>query len=154
MALSTNKMIEELNELIRMDHDAIGAYQEAIDDIKEEGIRQQLILYRADHERHITELSAIVLRFGGTPPTGPDLTGAVRKTMTQVAGVGGTELLLKAMKSNEKALNESYAHHAQMDWPTDVLEVIERNFGDEQRHLAYIADALHRRLWEGAGAHP
>ena len=61
MALSIDKQIEELNELIRFDFDAIGAYNSAINDIKEMQIRDPLIQFRGDHERHVQNLSAIVI---------------------------------------------------------------------------------------------
>src|SRR5262245_39237403 len=101
MALSTETIIEELSELSRYEHDAIGAYTAAIDDVKEMQIRDPLIQFRGDHERHVQELSAIVRQLGGQPPHSTGLKGTLRKTMTKVAGLGGTELTLKAMKSNE-----------------------------------------------------
>jgi uncharacterized protein (TIGR02284 family) len=155
MALSSDKIIEELNELIRYDFDAVGAYNSAINDIKEIPVRDPLIQFRGDHERHIQDLSAIVVRIGGKPVDAPGLKGVVRKTMTKVAGLGGTELTLKAMKSNEEVLNKTYAHHLTLDFPDDIKEVIRRNYGDEQRHLAWVEQALENRVWEsGVGATP
>jgi uncharacterized protein (TIGR02284 family) len=155
MALSTDKQIEELNELIRFDFDAIGAYDSAINDIKEMTVRDPLIQFRADHERHVMNLSEIVRRLGGTPVEHPGLKGIIRKTMTRVAGLGGTEATLKAMRSNEELLNKTYAHHLGLDFPEDIKTVIRQNYGDEQRHLAWIDQALQNRLWEaGVGAHP
>ena len=152
MALSTDKMIEELGELIRYDYDAIGAYNEAIDNIEALEVREPLIQFRGDHERHVQNLSAIVRRLGGEPPESPGLKGIVRKTMTKVAGLGGVELTLKAMKSNEEVLNKTYAHHLSLDFPDDIKETIRANYGDEQRHLAFIEQALRDRIWEGPGA--
>jgi uncharacterized protein (TIGR02284 family) len=155
MALSNEKIIEELNELIRFDFDAVGAYNSAINDIKEVPVRDPLVQFRGDHERHITDLSAIVRRIGGNPVDAPGLKGVVRKTMTKVAGLGGTELTLKAMRSNEEVLNKAYAHHLTLDFPDDIKEVIRRNYGDEQRHLAWVESALQNRIWEsGVGAQP
>jgi uncharacterized protein (TIGR02284 family) len=155
MALSTEKIIEELNELIRYDHDAVGAYNSAINDIKEIPVRDPLIQFRGDHERHIVDLSAIVRQLGGDPVEAPGLKGVIRKTMTKAAGLGGTELTLKAMRSNEEVLNKTYAHHLTLDFPDDIKAVIRRNYGDEQRHLAWVEQALQNRIWEsGVGAVP
>jgi uncharacterized protein (TIGR02284 family) len=155
MALTIDKQIEELNELIRFDFDAIGAYNSAIDDIKELAVREPLIRFRGDHERHVQNLSLIVSRLGGKPVTGPDIKGIVRKTMTKVAGLGGVELTLKAMKSNEEVLNKTYAHHLSLDWPDDVKQIIRSNYADEQRHLAWVVEALQTKMWEVASdAHP
>ncbi len=154
MALSTDKMIEELNELIRFDYDAIGAYNEAIDHVHEMHVKDPLTRFRGDHERHVTELSAIVTRLGGKPVEKPGVKGIVRKTMTKIAGMMGTEPVLKAMKSNEEVLNKTYAHHASLDFPRDILDVIKRNFSDEQRHLAWVEQAINTRIWEQHPAHP
>ena len=156
MVLSVEKQIEELNELIRFDFDAIGAYNTAIADIKEIEVRDPLIQFRGDHERHVQNLSAIVQRLGGKPVEHPGVKGVVRKTMTKVAGLGGTELILKAMRSNEEVLNKTYSHHlSKFEWPDDIRETIRANYNDEQRHLAWVEQALQTRLWEtGPVAHP
>jgi uncharacterized protein (TIGR02284 family) len=155
MALSIDKQIEELNELIRFDFDVIGAYDSAINDIKEAAVREPLVQFRGDHQRHVQNLTAIVQRLGGTPVDAPGFKGMVRKTMTKAAGLGGTELTLKAMRSNEEVLNKTYAHHLSLDFPDDVKQVIRANYGDEQRHLAWVEQALQSRLWEtGVSAHP
>jgi uncharacterized protein (TIGR02284 family) len=153
MAMNTAKIIEELNELIRYDFDAIGAYNTAITDIQELAAREPLKEFRADHERHVLELSAIVRGLGGEAAESPDIKGIVRKTMTKVAGLGGTEGTLKAMRSNEEVLNKTYAHHFGLDFPADIKEVIRRNYADEQRHLAWVESAIQSRIWEtSAGA--
>jgi Domain of unknown function (DUF2383) len=155
MELSTDKVIEELNELIRYDYDAVGAYDAAIAGIHELAARDPLIQFRADHERHIVELSAIVRRLGATPVDKPDFKGVARKTMTKVAGIGGTELILKAMQSNERVLVKAYMHHQSLDFPADIAQLVHANFLDEERHLAWVESALHTRIWEtGVSIHP
>src|SRR5215475_8737245 len=101
MAITTDKLIEELSDLIRFDHDAIGAYDEAIEKIDQTEIRTQLQQFRADHERHVVELSAIVRQHGGSPPVKPGARGIIRKTMTKIAGLMGVEATMQAMRSNE-----------------------------------------------------
>jgi uncharacterized protein (TIGR02284 family) len=156
MVPTTEKTIEELNELIHYDYDAVGAYTAAINDIKENNIRDPLIQFRGDHERHIVDLSAVVRRLGGKPAERPDIKGFVRKTMTRVAGLGGTELILKAMRSNEEVLNKAYAHHLEkFEFTADIMELLRKNYADEQRHLAWVEQAILNRLWEAtSGAHP
>jgi hypothetical protein len=148
MTLSNDKIIEELNELIRFDYDAVGAYDTAISGIHELAARDPLVQFRADHERHIVELSAFVRNLGAKPADKPDLKGFARKTMTKVAELGGTELILKAMLSNERALVKAYMHHQSFDFPTEIAQLIHKNFKDEERHFAWVESALHTRIWE------
>jgi rubrerythrin len=82
------------------------------------------------------------------------LKGIVRKTMTKIAGLIGEEIILKAMKSNEEALNKAYNHHVSLDFPADILDLIKRNYEDEKRHLQWVEQALRTRLWEQPAAHP
>jgi hypothetical protein len=65
-----------------------------------------------------------------------------------VAGLGGTELTLKAMRSNEEVLNKQYGDRIKKAFPGEILDLINRNYADEQRHLAWVMDALRSRFWE------
>jgi uncharacterized protein (TIGR02284 family) len=154
MALPTDKIIEECNDLIRFDYDAIGAYNEAIDAIDDPSIKSPLIEFRSDHERHVLDLSSIVRRLGGEPASRPGARGVVRKTLTKVAGLVGPEATLRAMKSNEEMLNKQYGNRSKLDFPADVLAIVTRNYQDEQRHLRWVEEALKNRLWEQRPAHP
>jgi uncharacterized protein (TIGR02284 family) len=149
--LGHDKIIEELNEVLQIDIDAVGAYQEAIDSISEMEIKRQLVEFQGDHQRHVADLGAIIQRLGGKAEKSIDVKGALRKTMTKVAGLVGTETVLRAMLSNEKATNDVYAKHVEKPFPDDILVVLRRNFGDEQRHYAWIDMALRQRLWEATG---
>ncbi len=146
--LANDKVIQECNDLIRFDYDAIGAYDEAIDKIDDPAIKAQLMQFRGDHERHIADLSPFVIRLGGSPPGRPGARGVIRKTMTKIAGLMGIETVLQAMKSNEEVLNKQYGNRANQAFPADVLEVIQRNYADEQRHLAWVVQVLASRAWE------
>jgi hypothetical protein len=153
MVLSHDKIVEELNELIRFDYDAVGAYDTAIAGINEPPARDPLVGFRADHERHIIELSAIVRRLGAEPVDKPDLKGFARKAMTKVAELGGTEMILKAMHSNERMLVKAYMHHQSLDFPIEIAQLLHKNFLDEERHFAWVESALQSRIWE-MGASP
>jgi uncharacterized protein (TIGR02284 family) len=156
MPLSNEKQIEELNDLIRLDHAAVGVYSEAVDALESTApLRDPLSRFRGDHERHIVELSQAVRRLGGKPADHSDtLIGGARKLMTKIAGLIGAETVLKAMKSNEEAINHAYLKRVSMEFPADTLELIQRNYGDEKRHLEWVEQALRTRLWESATAHP
>jgi uncharacterized protein (TIGR02284 family) len=156
MAADHKRVIEECCDLIRFDYDAIGAYDEAIQALHEEVVRGPLTQFRADHQRHVVDLSAIVKRLGGDPPQHPGVRGVLRKTLTKMAGLLGAESVLRAMISNEEMVNKQYAKRAELTlFPDEVIQVIKKNFADEQRHLAWMQQALRERAWEkqpGAGA--
>ena len=148
-------VIKELNNLIQLDIDAIGAYEQAIDNVAELDVKSELTAFKADHTRHVSELSAEVRRLGGQPTERKkDVKGFLIQGFTAIRSATGTEGALKAMQSNEKLTNKNYGNAVQMNFPVDVMQVVERGFRDEQRHLAWIESALQRRVWEGAPTQP
>jgi uncharacterized protein (TIGR02284 family) len=153
-AMDPSQTIEKLNDLIGLDYDAVGAYDAAIHRIDVESIRARLAEFREDHRRHIRDLSAQVRQLGGTPREHADAKGFILKGFTAVTSMMGNEAALRAMQGNEKLTNSSYGNALRENWPESVRHIIERNHHDEQRHLAYIEDALRNRIWETGGVHP
>lgn len=151
--MDPSQIIDKLNELIRLDHDAVGAYDAAIHRLDVESIRARLREFQDDHRRHIAELSALVRNHGGVPVERPDAKGFILKGFTAITSMMGNEAALRAMQGNEKLTNTSYGNALRENWPPEFRDVIERNYRDEQRHLAYIEDALRNRIWEQGGAH-
>lgn len=154
MAQDIHKMIDRLNDLIALDRDAVGAYEAAIERIKTESIRARLRAFQADHERHIRDLSDVVVRFGGKARERPDLKGFAIKGFTAVTSMMGDQAALQAMRGNEVLTNRTYKAALEAPWPDDVRGLIERNFNDEQRHLAAIEKDLRDHAWESEAAHP
>lgn len=146
------RMIERLNDLIALDYDAVGAYSAAIDRIEAESLRMSLREFQNDHLRHIQDLSRAVLSMGGTPRQKPDVKGFFLKGFTAITSMMGNEAALKAMQGNEKLTNRTYEQALKESWTEEVHAIIERNFRDEQRHLAFIENALRLRTWEQPGA--
>ncbi len=148
--ITQDKIIEELNEVLQIDIDAVGAYTSAINSCDNSEIKLNLGQFRADHERHITDLKALIQRMGGKPVEKPDVKGMLQRGFTKVAGLVGEESTLRAMLQNEKTTNNVYAKHVQKSFPPDILDVLRRNYADEQRHYSWIDNALRTRLWEHA----
>ena len=152
--LDLNRMIERLNALIALDYDAVGAYEAAINRIDVESLRMSLRGFQQDHERHIQELSRVVTQLGGTPRQRPDAMGFILKGFTTVTSMMGNEAALQAMRGNETLTNRTYRMALDEEWSDEARAIIERNFQDEQRHLAFIENALRNRIWEQTPVQP
>ncbi|MFE8604607.1 PA2169 family four-helix-bundle protein [Archangium violaceum] len=153
-AMDLNKMIDRLNNLIALDIDAVGAYEAAINRIDVESLRMSLREFQQDHERHIQDLTRVVVSLGGTPRTKPDVKGFILKGFTAVTSMMGNEAALQAMRGNEMLTNRTYQAALEVEWGNEARAIIERNYSDEQRHLAFIENALRTRLWEQTPAQP
>lgn len=148
------KLIAKLNELIALDIDATNAYEAAINRMTAPQLKQQLLEFKGDHERHTQELTAAVVKFGGEPRTRPDVKGFFLKGFTAITSMMGDEAALQAMRGNETLTNKKYKDALGENWSEDLRALIEKNYSDEQRHMAFIVDALRNRLWEQTAAHP
>lgn len=147
--LTQTELIAELNDLLQLDHDAVQAYTVAIDALRSEELRADLLRYRGDHERHIRDLTASIREHGGTPIELPHLPTGVFKLAVQQAGTaGGDREVLLAFKSNEGQVRNKYRRAAEGEHPQDVAELLRRNAADEETHYRWVTGALERM---GAG---
>jgi hypothetical protein len=143
--------VDKLRSLAQLDVDAVGAYDAAISRIKEPLVRERLNEFRVDHVRHVQELNAFILRYGGEPvELRPDLKGAAMKSLTAMTSMMGTEAALVAMLGNEEFTNRAYALALNFQWPPEVRGLIQKNRRDEERHGTWIREAVRTRPWVGA----
>lgn len=143
------ELVALLNDLLQLDHDAVGAYTLAIEQLENEEHAQDLIRFRGDHQRHIADLTRLVRMHGGTPTEMPHMPSGAFKLVTQAVGTaGGDRELLLAFKSNEGQVRDKYARAAEGSHPPDVAEVLNRGAADEEKHYRWVAEALDRM---GAG---
>lgn len=144
MASSQEAVIKKLIALAQLDVDAVLAYEQALKNIDdgETAILEALESFKADHVRHIDDLSEVVRGLGETPPEfSRDLKGLVIEGMTALMSKVGTRSALLAMTQNEMLTNSSYKAALEMEMPRAAKLVIERNYADEQRHIAVIKQA-------------
>jgi hemerythrin superfamily protein len=138
----------KIRSLIQLDIDATHAYQHAIDKTEHRVVRDQLILFQKDHERHVRELSAKLVRMGEKAPDSPDLKGYLIEGFTGLRSSTGTKGALKAMQTNEKLTNRKYEEAAKEDFPPEIRSLIESNRQDEAKHLRYVEQMLAEKVWE------
>jgi rubrerythrin len=141
--MTRDEILNQLEKLIQLDVDATHAYDQAIKNVDEQVIKDKLLLFQGDHRRHIDLLSAKVLELGGTPPElASDFKGFFISGFTALRSLTGTKGALEAMETNEKLTTSKYQDAAQLVWPTDITSVIQSNLADEQRHLAFVREAI------------
>lgn len=146
---------ERLGDLAQLDIDAARAYSQALEEITDSAIHETISNFKADHHRHIADLSQAIRGLGGTPPTiNPDLKGFLLEQFTNIRSQSGTEGALKAMQTNEKLTNKKYGDARGWDLAPDHHALIEKNYADEHRHLTYIETVLSTRAWEHPEARP
>jgi uncharacterized protein (TIGR02284 family) len=143
MTKNPKVLARQLNSLIELDFDAVEAYQAAIDRLNEPTDQAKLRQFMGDHERHITDLGPLVLELGGVPAQKADVRKILAKGKVILAGIAGDRAILAAMRSNEETSTRTYRKASgEEGLPSHVRAILERNFADEQRHLAWIEERL------------
>jgi rubrerythrin len=143
-------LIAELNDLLQLDYDAIGAYTLAISALRDRNLRNTLIGFRKDHERHIAELVELIRARGGIPLRMPHFPTGIFKLLVQAAGsvggfAGGDRAVLLAFVANETQARDKYRRHANAsDHPGNITAILERAARDEETHHRWAWDALGR----------
>lgn len=139
-----SRLIDTLKNLIELDFDAINAYQAAIDRLDSPIFKTAMREFMADHERHIQELTGVVLDMGDAPPTKGDLKSILTKGKVLIGQITGDAGILSAMHSNEEDTNTAYERSLSRDdvIPPNIFTILARALEDERRHKAWIERAL------------
>lgn len=154
-AASDTEVLEGLNDLLQLDHDAIGAYEIAIEKLENRDHAEQIRGFKAEHERHIRDLNQMIQGLGGTPVNEPHATGPFKQAMQSLGALGGDRGILLAWRTNELQVRTKYDSYASKanSWPAEVKLLVDQNALDEERHYQWAVDTL-QRMGVGSGEGP
>jgi uncharacterized protein (TIGR02284 family) len=143
---SNAEVIEGLNDLIQLDHDAIGSYEIAIQKLEDRDYADQIAGFKRDHERHIQELNQLVAGLGGTPVNEPHATGPLKQALQSLGALAGDKGILVAWRTNELQVRTKYDSYASKatSWPSHVKRAVDQNALDEERHFDWVTQVLNR----------
>lgn len=143
-SIPVEEVLKGLNDLLQLDHDAIGAYRVAIDKLENRDWAMQISGYLTDHERHVRELTEAIVGLGGSPVNEPHATGPFKEALQSLGAVGGDRGLLMAWRANELQVRSKYDRYASkaVFWPDRVKSLIDRNALDEERHYRWVVGVL------------
>jgi Domain of unknown function (DUF2383) len=138
------EVIEGLNDLLQLDHDAIGAYEIAVEQLENQEHALQIEGFKRDHERHIRALNDLILELGGSPTNEPHATGPLKQAIQRIGASGGDNGLLAAWRTNELQVMTKYDRYAQkaVFWSPGVKRLIDEHALDEERHYAWVVDLM------------
>jgi hypothetical protein len=139
---ATAEILEGLNDLLQLDHDAVGAYQIAMEKLHDRDHADQIAGFRRDHERHIRELNELIADLGGTPKNHPHATGPFKLALQSLGGLAGDKGVLMAFRTNELQVRSKYDSYAQQ------VRLVRL----QGQPLAHQHQARDRRLRAGRGA--
>lgn len=141
---ATSAVLEGLNDLLQLDHDAIAAYEIAMEKVENPDWADQIAGFMLDHERHVRQLNEVILELGGTPRNEPHLTGPFKEALQSLGALGGDRGLIVAFRANELQARRKYDRYASKAnrWPPNVKLVVDGNALDEERHFQWASEVL------------
>jgi rubrerythrin len=141
---ATAEILEGLNDLLQLDHDAVGAYEIAMEKLNDRDHADQIAGFRRDHERHIRELNELIADLGGEPKNQPHATGPFKLALQSLGGLAGDRGVLMAFRTNELAVRTKYDAYAARanHWPTNIKRIIDGCALDEERHYRWVSEVL------------
>ncbi|MES1933201.1 hypothetical protein T35B1_11357 [Salinisphaera shabanensis T35B1] len=127
--------------LIRLDYDAIDAYDAAIERLEDTRAQEALASFRKDHERHISDLTPHLRDMGGDVPTGSGPKSLLTQGKVKFANIGGDSAILTAMATNEVETESAYrTASARTDIDDRLRAKLEKAMADEARHKQWMKE--------------
>ena len=136
------RVCDLLNDLIKLDYDAIEAYEAAVKRTDDQTIRNRLMEFLQDHQRHTQNLGEEVRRLGGTPADGAGMMRMLTEGSVLLGAFMEDRGVLKAMSKNEAVTNRAYEKALDKLGSHPAAAVVQQNRDDERRHKAWIDQKL------------
>jgi uncharacterized protein (TIGR02284 family) len=143
MVGTESELVDLLVDLIKLDYDAIDAYNSAIQKLKNSSFVDQMRVFRDDHERHTKNLRPFVTELGKQAPTSGDAKSLLTTGKVAIGALLGDKAILMAMKTNEDDTNTAYeraTHHKGMT--PELKKILSSNLADERRHRTWIEETM------------
>lgn len=138
-----SELIHLLKNLVRLDYDAVDAYQAAIDRLDDSLNREQFSKFMADHQRHIENVGMHLKNLGELPPEKGDIKSYLTQGKVMIGGLMGDNAIIKAMKTNEEDTNKAYSMALERtDISPEIRSTLEQNLADERTHKMWIEEHI------------
>ena len=140
---TSNDLRTLLKNFIQLERDAIAAYDVTIDKLDNPAFKERIASFRADHERHLAELTDLAVAHDAPVPAEGDAKEMLTTGKVKIADlVAGDGAILQAMSSNESDTVTAYERGAGSDAvPEAARSVFVRALEDERRHKAWMEEA-------------
>ncbi|KQT62602.1 MULTISPECIES: DUF2383 domain-containing protein [unclassified Aureimonas] len=138
--VGTETTFEKLvQNLLILEHDALAAYESTIAKLDDVGHKAKIAEFKADHERHVVELTRMAQSLGVEAPIEGDLKEYLTTGKVALAAIVGDRTILKAMSTNEIETKMAYDHASKNSVAThEAKAFFAKAYADETRHKDYM----------------
>ncbi|WP_292289565.1 ferritin-like domain-containing protein [Marivita sp.] len=134
-----NQMNDLLGNLLKLEHDAIAAYEATIERLDDAESKAQIESFRQDHNKHVAELESHAAKHGVDVPKEGDMKQYLTTGKVALAELAGDQTILKAMKTNEDDTVQAYEQALSNSLSEGELRAtFEKALADEKRHRSWM----------------
>jgi rubrerythrin len=131
-----------VENLLLLEHDAIAAYDQTIQRLENQSYKQKIADFKADHDRHVQELTQLATAVGAKPYREGDAKQMLTTGKVALASIMGDSAILTAMRSNEEDTVTAYERASRHTEATpEARTIFERAHADELRHREWMSNA-------------
>ena len=132
-----------VENLLLLEHDAIAAYDRTIARLENQGYKQKVAAFKADHDRHVRELARLAEVIGARRYTEGDAKQMLTTGKVALASIMGDSAILTAMRTNEEDTVTAYERASRHTEATpEARTLFERAYGDEVRHRDWMSNPV------------
>jgi rubrerythrin len=132
-----------VENLLLLEHDAIAAYDQTIARLENPGYKQTVASFKADHDRHVQELTRLASTVGATPHTEGDAKQMLTTGKVALASLVGDSAILTAMRTNEEDTVTAYDRASRHSEATpEARTIFEKAHADEVRHRDWMSNPV------------
>ncbi|MDG5814946.1 ferritin-like domain-containing protein [Chitinispirillales bacterium ANBcel5] len=138
--MENKEIARQLKNLTALDMEAAREYSWALENIKDEGLCEQLCDFKEDHEEHVQNLSRYIRQLGEKPPRkneiGSELKHDGKKGQYQI------EDILRTLMRDEKIVSDKYEKLLDQVTIPQIAADLENDYEDDLLHLQTIRELL------------
>lgn len=139
--VGTSSDIKSLIEnFILLERDALAAYETTLERLESPEFKAKIEEFRADHLRHLDELTQLAARHGADVPQEGDMKQMLTTGKIKLADmVGDDATILRAMSTNETDTVSAYEKGSENAIvPAEERSLFQRALEDERRHKEWM----------------
>jgi len=141
-----------LGELVKVEYQAIAAYDEALAETEDSKLRRQYTRFRNDHEKQARALNNRLAELGGTPVEYDAGSGKGKAGLFgKIAGLFGDAASLGGMVKGAEQGIRIYLDHLDAIHDTRALSVIRRNLEAKQHEVRWLEEQAQAESEQDAG---
>ncbi len=138
-SLTNNEIINEIKTLVQYEIDHSFLMEQAIHNLENQVIKDELVSYRNEIEDNIKKLSVTIEKLGGKAPNhSRDFKGFFLQGYAAMRGLTSDHGVLQALHTNEKLISKAYEKALKLAFPEDLKALVEESYQPNKEVFDYV----------------